>query len=100
MERDSDAENDRGFADEAGGAGEENQRITFPRLIRAVAYHYGLTPEQTGAMSGPQHIAWYETAIQETGLKKLLDLQVLVAPNEQNQFERVRDMLVEMATGK
>ena len=51
-------------------------------------------------MSGPQHIAWYETAQEEIGLKKLLDLTVLVAPNEKDQFERVRDSLVAMSRGE
>lgn len=51
-------------------------------------------------MSGPQHIAWYETALQETGLQKLLDLQVTVAPNEEQQFYRIRDSLLAMAKGE
>jgi hypothetical protein len=51
-------------------------------------------------MSGPQHIAWYETHLQETGLKKLLDLQVLVAPNDESQFYELRDRLVEMSKNK
>ena len=100
MERETDAGFSRGAPEEIGGAGDENQRITFPRLVRAVAYHYGLTPQEIGAMSGPQHIAWYETHLQETGLKKLLDLQVLVAPNDESQFYELRDRLVEMSKNK
>ena len=50
-------------------------------------------------MSGPQHIAWFETAQRELGLAKLMDLQVLVAPNDESTFNDVRDRLVEMARG-
>lgn len=51
-------------------------------------------------MSGPQHIAWYETALRETGRQKLLDLQVLVAPNDKDNYAAVRDMLMEMSEGQ
>jgi hypothetical protein len=51
-------------------------------------------------MSGPQHIAWFETARRELASGKLRDLEVLIAPNEENQFYRVRDRLIEMAEGK
>lgn len=51
-------------------------------------------------MSGPQILDWYETARQETGLAKLMDLQVLVAPNEKEQFERVQQALIDMAESR
>lgn len=51
-------------------------------------------------MSGPQHIAWYETAVQETGASKLIDLQVVCAPNKQENLDQLRESLAEMARGK
>jgi hypothetical protein len=51
-------------------------------------------------MSGPQHIAWFEISQRALGNEKLIDLSILVAPNEQNQFLDVRDTLIEMSRRK
>jgi hypothetical protein len=51
-------------------------------------------------MSGPQHIAWFETAKREIAGEKLRDLEVLIAPNEERQFYGVRDRLIEMNRGQ
>ena len=50
-------------------------------------------------MSGPQHIAWYETAMQELHQGKLLDLQVTM-PKDEHGFTQVKEMLEEMASRK
>jgi hypothetical protein len=51
-------------------------------------------------MSGPQHIAWFEISQRALGNEKLMDLSVLVAPNDENQFQDVRDSLIEMSRRK
>ena len=97
MERGADTGGDDGIAEETEGAGDGlQQRITFPDLLAANAFHYRLTPDEIGAMSGPQHLLWYETAQRQVGNQKLLDLQVAM-PKDDRGWSELRDALTEMS---
>lgn len=52
-------------------------------------------------MSGPQHIAWYQTSRREIAGGKLRDLEITMSRSESYfDAEQLRDRLDEMARGK
>src|SRR4030095_3572344 len=73
--------------------------ISLGRLCATVAYYYGLTPEQVAQFSGQQVVMWYETALQEIGLEKNLELEISLVPHTEHPeraLEEMRKALINM----
>ena len=82
---------------------ETGDRVSIGKLCASVAYHYHLTPGQVAEFSGPQLLLWLERIEVETGIAKLLDLQVSLVPhleNPQLALKDIRDSLLRMAKGE
>jgi hypothetical protein len=72
--------------------GSTDRNITLSRLCTTVAYHYRLTPKEVAEFSGQQLVMWHESALQELGQDKSLDLEVSLIPHTEDPDRAIADM--------
>src|SRR5215813_2963687 len=66
--------------------------IGLLQLCSEVAYLYRLTPKQIAEFSGQQLVMWYETALQQIGFEKDLDLEISVIPHTEEPDKAFKEM--------
>jgi hypothetical protein len=72
--------------------GSSKRTLSISQLCSEVAYFYRLTPKEVADFSCQQLLMWYETALEQVGLEKDLDLEISIAPHVENPDRTIKQL--------